>query len=300
MHLVKLRHVVEVARQGSFSRAAAALNLTQPAVTKSVADVEREIGAQVFLRTSRGAKLTDEGAEFVERAAGLVAESDRLFADFVDRRRQADDILRVGVAPPYLGDALAGSVATLIRRRPGLSVDVRIQSLHQATRLLNAGQLDVVIGPTASLSSFPELKLTRLLRTGATFYVRRGHPVLKAPRIDLAALSGCQFVATSHAEPFGPVIARLWPRREAGGRGAHVNVDVLSIAQALVAESDRFAATLAIYAESDAFRERFVALGDLGELPELEVSAAVPRRWNSRRSVTWLLSALREARPAET
>lgn len=64
----RLNHVVAVARAGSFTAAAGIAGVTQSAITRSVADLERQIGYSIFVRTSRGAILTEQGRDFAERA----------------------------------------------------------------------------------------------------------------------------------------------------------------------------------------------------------------------------------------
>ncbi|MFN6935087.1 MAG: LysR family transcriptional regulator, partial [Tsuneonella sp.] len=64
----RLKHAVAVGQLRSFSRAADAVGVTQSAVTKSVAELERHLGYSLFHRTSRGAMPTEEGREFIDRA----------------------------------------------------------------------------------------------------------------------------------------------------------------------------------------------------------------------------------------
>ena len=94
-----------VARVGSFSGASKAVGVTQSAITKSVADLEQQLGFAIFNRTSRGVAMTPEGRDFIDRAARLLADAADLFGE---RDRGAD---------PFAGSGSTGVAALLEGRR---------------------------------------------------------------------------------------------------------------------------------------------------------------------------------------
>lgn len=78
MTLAQLRYVVEVAARGSISAAAAALYISQPSLSKAVAELEAEMGVVIFTRTSRGAEPTEDGTRFLSYARQVVEQADLL------------------------------------------------------------------------------------------------------------------------------------------------------------------------------------------------------------------------------
>jgi DNA-binding transcriptional LysR family regulator len=72
MTLVQLKHLIELARQGSFSKTADKLHLTQPALSRSIKSLEDELGQPLFDRIGRKNELTAFGQQIVEHAQGLV------------------------------------------------------------------------------------------------------------------------------------------------------------------------------------------------------------------------------------
>ena len=78
MTLVQLRHLLSLAQTGSFSKSAAALFLTQPALSRSIRALEAELGQPLFDRIGRRSELTPFGREVVERARELVLAADDL------------------------------------------------------------------------------------------------------------------------------------------------------------------------------------------------------------------------------
>ena len=75
LDLRKVNHVIEIARQGGFAKAAATLNITQSALTRSVQILEDNLGIQVFERGPRGIRLTREGEQFIEGGTKLLEEA---------------------------------------------------------------------------------------------------------------------------------------------------------------------------------------------------------------------------------
>ena len=97
MTLVQLRHLISLAQTGSFSKSAAALFLTQPALSRSIRALEADLGQPLFDRIGRHSELTPFGRDAVNRAQELVLGAD----DLRDSGRRADNgqegELRIGM-----------------------------------------------------------------------------------------------------------------------------------------------------------------------------------------------------------
>ena len=121
MDLDAVRTFVAVADTGRFSEAADELSITQQAVSKRIAALERELGVRLFARTARGAQLTEEGQAFLPHARDLLEAEHRAAASVRPGRRA----LRVDVIGPYFGiEPLLDAVA----RSPGLATFVGEQT----------------------------------------------------------------------------------------------------------------------------------------------------------------------------
>ena len=115
----RLNHVLAVAHASSFSGAAAKFGITQSGITRSIADLERELGYTLFYRNGRGVTLTERGRDFVERAGQLIEDTRALFAGGEERDPYARS-LRIGVAPSSLEWRLADPLSSLVARHPSL------------------------------------------------------------------------------------------------------------------------------------------------------------------------------------
>src|SRR3546814_20604075 len=99
LDLRKVNHVFEIARQGGFAKAAATLNITQSALTRSVQILEDNLGIQVFERGPRGIRLTREGEQFIEGGTKLLEEAATLERFARSPRTTDRGRVRLGAAP---------------------------------------------------------------------------------------------------------------------------------------------------------------------------------------------------------
>lgn len=162
LHLQHLAYVQEVARLGSLSRAAEALQVSQPALSQALAEVERRLGVALFERAGRRQRPTAAGTEVLQFAEQVLARADDL------RRRL--DVYRGGAGGPLsLGMIDAASLYVLprvVRRfrdaHPAVELRVVVADSNGLLARLRAFELDlaVVVGPVDE----PDLCATELLR----------------------------------------------------------------------------------------------------------------------------------------
>jgi DNA-binding transcriptional LysR family regulator len=130
-----------VARAGSFSRAAEALALSQPAVSQQVGALERELGTQLLVRGRGGTVPTEAGALLLEHADAVadgLAVADRQLGELAARGRHE---LRLGAFPSAIATLVPEAVATLRGARPNLEVAVGEGSHAELAALVRSGEL---------------------------------------------------------------------------------------------------------------------------------------------------------------
>jgi len=141
MELRQLRYVVAVAEEGNFTRAAARAHVAQPAISQQIAQVERELGAPLFERSSRGVALTAAGAAFLPHArAALAAATAGSDAVRTLRGELAGD-LAVGTIPSP-SDWLVRRLGAFGRRHPAVRVTLRAGDPEMLADSVAAGSLD--------------------------------------------------------------------------------------------------------------------------------------------------------------
>jgi DNA-binding transcriptional LysR family regulator len=179
MTLVQLRHLISLAQTGSFSQSAAALFLTQPALSRSIRALEAELGQPLFDRIGRRSELTPFGRDALGRARELVLAAD----DLRERGRLAGDsqagLLRVGLGSGPGAMLMTPLLLKVAQDRPKLRVDIARASTERLVQALRERDLDALVVDARSLRPAPDLTTQALHDMRGAFLVRRGHPLAR-------------------------------------------------------------------------------------------------------------------------
>jgi LysR family transcriptional regulator, cyn operon transcriptional activator len=124
MDLHQLRTFVAIADAGGVTRAAARLNLSQPAATRQIQVLEATLGVTLFVRIGRRVRLTSDGEDLLRRSRRVLAEADALRERASALKAGDTGIVAVGATPPMIEAVLAGFLVGHRKRHP--SVEVRI------------------------------------------------------------------------------------------------------------------------------------------------------------------------------
>jgi DNA-binding transcriptional LysR family regulator len=144
IELRHLRHVIAVAETGQLTRAAARLHIAQPALSQSIARVEREVGSPLFERHPQGVDLTTAGEAFVEYARRAVTASEAALTAARQQARSATDRLVFGFLDggPSLADSLLKRFGTA---HPEIEVVVQQVSFSQQVDAILDGTVDAAV-----------------------------------------------------------------------------------------------------------------------------------------------------------
>ncbi len=122
--LRELRLLLAVARCGSILKAAQDIGLTQPAVSKSIADLEGVLGVRLFDRTNRGVEPTPYGRVVLLRAAGVFDELRQAVEELAFLSGSSGGELRIGGTPAMCGGLLSHAISAIEGERPGVQFHV--------------------------------------------------------------------------------------------------------------------------------------------------------------------------------
>jgi DNA-binding transcriptional LysR family regulator len=212
MTLVQLRHLISLARTGSFSKSAQALHLTQPALSRSIRALEDELGMPLFDRVGRSNELTAFGREVLDRSRHLVSEADEL-RDSGRRLREGEGgTVRIGMGSGPGAMLMTPFLMHMAKHHPRMRVavarggtDLLVQSLRERT-------LDALVVDARSLEPAPDLELGLVREMRGTFLCRRGHPLARlravafeaVQRYPIASTPLSDEVARTLVEAYGP------------------------------------------------------------------------------------------------
>lgn len=141
-----------VANTGNISKAARALYISQPAISKSIQKLEDALGCQLFLRSSKGVRLTEEGTllyEHVRSAFESLTTGEEKLRQFLDL---GVGHLRIGVSSTLCKYVLLPYLQTFIHEHPHIRISISCRSTNETLQMIDAGQIDIgLVGKPASL-----------------------------------------------------------------------------------------------------------------------------------------------------
>jgi LysR family transcriptional regulator of abg operon len=209
MKLNALRDFLAVAERGSLRAAARQMNLAQPALTRSIQELEKELGVVLFERRATGVALTPMGEMFLRRARAVRAEL-RHAQDELDQARGAlHGHVRVCLSSASHMALLPNALRPFRQRYPEVKLDIIDALLPSVESELKDGTVDCYVGPPFGPVP-PELMVEKLFDNTRVVLARKGHPLAGAR--SLAELVDAEWVTTSIThqpeEELGPLFAQ--------------------------------------------------------------------------------------------
>ncbi len=187
MELGQIAAFVEAQRRGSITRAAAALELTQPTLTARLRGLERELGTQLLVRSRRGVSLTPAGRRFMPRAQAALEAVRRGVAETKAAREGRGGRLALGLATDLALYIAPVALARFARAHPDVEIDVHSGRSHAVAEALRADEIE--IGLTSQLVALPELASRPLFEETVPVVVGRAHPLASHARVDIEELA---------------------------------------------------------------------------------------------------------------
>jgi DNA-binding transcriptional LysR family regulator len=212
--LRQFRYCVAVAETGSVAAASRMLDIAQSALTKSLAELEGELGGQLFERSSKGMTLTPQGHRFVASARkvlGSVADAMRLHAD--DAEPALGGVLSVGVTSLVAGYYLSELFSRFRRHCPAVEVFVTEDTPRFLEHLLINGELDVAIMVSNVLSEPQAMVAETLTRSRTRVWLPSNHALTAHEELTLADCAGCDQIVLE-ADRIDDLMRSVWARHQ--------------------------------------------------------------------------------------
>ncbi|MES2535797.1 MAG: LysR substrate-binding domain-containing protein [Pseudomonadota bacterium] len=194
MKLNQLRAALTVAEKGSLRAAARELGMSQPALTHNIGELERELGATLFERRSRGMTATPVGELFLRRAK-VIASEVRRAQEEVEQflgSDQGEVVICLSIAAHLT--LLPMALPLFQKRYPGVRLQIVEGSFPAVEARLRDGSMDFYIGPSPDPDPSREFVIEKLFDNTRAVFARRGHPLAKAR--SLAELTGASWITT--------------------------------------------------------------------------------------------------------
>jgi molybdate transport repressor ModE-like protein len=297
----RMRILKEVADHGSFSAAAEALSYTQSAVSQQIAALEREAGAQLVTRGSRGIRLTEAGEALVRHADAILTRLADAEAELAAIAGLHGGRLRLAAFPTVGATLMPLAIARFRERHPDIELTVRQLEPEDSLPLLKGGELDIALTIEPSTHGEGEgLDSTNLLDDPMFAALPLNHPLANKARVRLKDLKDESWIGTTDACSCGTLVRNHCIRMGFDPKITFESDDYLAI-QGLVAAGVGVALipTLALTTVRDD-----IVIRDLGnEAPIRQIAAATlpgAQRSAAARAMLGVLSevATEYAKPA--
>lgn len=251
---IKLRqvsHFLAVWRHGSFRGAAREVHLSQPALSRSIHNLEESLGVPLFDRQATEVTLTRYGEAFAPRGEALLAEAVEIKRELSLMRGLGVGRFSVAMGAHAGGISGVQAVGRLLGEHPGLQVRVESRHWRDAERLVRTRQVDIGFAEVAHLQGVADLRVESVGRHQLVICCRPGHPLLTlATPVTTEHLDGYPFVGP----PIPQRLAHLLPRNarideRTGDVFPPIVVDGISSVSSIIAATDAVGASVPISIE---------------------------------------------------
>lgn len=194
LKLKQLRLLVTIAEHRSILHAAKTLNLSQPAATKLLKDLEIDFDVELFQRTNRGVIPTEFGSALVRHGKLILAQLSQAAQELDDLNEGLGGRVVVGTLLAASARLLPRTIERVHRSRPNVSIIVRDGTNDFLMPLLNTGDVDMVVGRLAEYRHREALVQEPLYRERIVVVCRKGHPLDRPGPIGLDELVGRDWI----------------------------------------------------------------------------------------------------------
>lgn len=210
MKLHHLHALTAIAEHGSINAAARALCLTQPAITKTMRELEGDAGIPLLNRNSWGVTLTAEGRRLLERARVIVHEFERAKDELAELRGAKAAALSIGLSPLAGLRVLPEAFVKFRSAMPEVVVDFYQQDTMTLLDGLRTGRLDFALAGFSEAPADPFINSTQLASYPAAFAIRRGSPL--AGSTTFAQLQDAEWLHADAGDAYPRYLAEVFAR----------------------------------------------------------------------------------------
>ena len=221
MDIRHLRQILAVRDHGSFAKAAEALHVAQPALSKSVAKIERELGVTIFTRTSTGSELTAMGEMIADRAERLMAATEDLARDAALVAGGDAGAVRLGVGTLLKDTLLPRLLLRIVEAHPRLHLQIELGAANRLLPLVQSRELDLALCVGDAPGS--PLAYVEAIRAELIFVAAPAHPLASERSISIARLA--EFPCAGPSVPGYAISALLAQPSAVGGLAAYTAND---------------------------------------------------------------------------
>lgn len=200
MNHTHLKFFREVAAQQSITKAAEALNVTQPAVTRGIRQLEEKLQVELFDRLPRAMRLTRFGESYLRHVNVIFSQFDSARAELAHLQNAPEEELVIGAGPTWLMGVLPIVLGEFSRSYPNVSIRVRGGYDKQLFGMLERGEVSMVLSDTSGTRIGENLIEEPLIHCEYVVACRKGHPLAEREKVPLSELLNYAWAMPDQAE----------------------------------------------------------------------------------------------------
>lgn len=191
MDLRQLKHFVAVFERGNLSKAAEAIPLSQPALTRSVKTLEDQLGVELFDRHARGATPTAAGERLYHHAKSILAECARARRDAAQPIGELSGTVSIGIGALFADEIFDEIIGRFCRNHRNVVVQVKQGYFEELINLIDLGQIEIAFINFPLLSLPESMEFEPLVEVGTSVFVSADHPLATSKNVSMKDLSEC-------------------------------------------------------------------------------------------------------------
>lgn len=207
-----LDYLLAVEEHGGIGKAAEALGMSQPALTKAIQRVEAQTGLALFQRTANGVAPTQAGSLFLARARRIALEYEDALKEMHAIRSGEQGVLSLGYSPTVPAALVLGACRQLLKERPAARLRLRRRLARDLVDLLVAGELDLIVAPEPKPDA-EGLSFVELFRDRLSVLADDSHPLHHKRNLRLADLADQEWLLPGLTAPLRQQVDAAFARR---------------------------------------------------------------------------------------
>jgi LysR family transcriptional regulator, regulator for genes of the gallate degradation pathway len=256
----RLADLLAVARTGSFGRAAAARSVSQPALSVSIALLEKSVGGAVVTRSRSGAVLTPLGEILADHARTLEQLLTRAEAEARLFGTDTRGPLTIGATPVAAASIIPRAILRMTQTVPRLAISV-VEGVHDdLVARLATGEMDLVLAPLGGHRADPDIVQTPLLRGPMTVLMRPTHPLARRRTVRFKQLATAEWVLPNPGSALRRRLDALFLLTGTPMPPHTIATNSITTVKSLIRRSDRIAIMSRAMAEAELAAGQLVAV----------------------------------------
>ncbi len=202
MNLRQLQHFVAVFEQKNLSKAAEAIPLSQPALTRSVKTLEDQVGVELFLRHARGATPTAAGERLYHHAKSILAECARAKRDALQPDGEISGTVSIGIGSLFANHIIDDMISRFCEKYPQSMIKVYQGYFEDLINLLELGEIEVAFSNLPLLNLPENMEFEPLLQVHSSVIAAADHPLAVAEEPGIKDIAAARWASVNQPHAF--------------------------------------------------------------------------------------------------